>query len=106
MISRVFCLVAGAAIGGYVVHKLNRTARAWSPGGIASRVEDRVADYRAVLREFNEDVQDAMDDREAELLRRYHQAGGREPTGREAVMPDRAIEAHRTIDAHDYKDGR
>ncbi|RNL83651.1 hypothetical protein [Halostreptopolyspora alba] len=106
MISRAFCLVAGVAIGGYVVHKLNRTARAWSPGGIASRVEDRVADYRAALREFNEDVQNTMDAREAELLRRYHPAGGHEPAGRGAVMPGRAIEAHRTIESHDYKDGR
>ncbi|MFC7331271.1 DUF6167 family protein [Marinactinospora rubrisoli] len=72
MIGRLFSFVAGAALGGYLVHKLNRTARAWSPGGIADRVESHVADYRAALREFNEDVQDAMEEHEAELRRRYH----------------------------------
>ncbi|MBB4932509.1 hypothetical protein F4561_003329 [Lipingzhangella halophila] len=106
MIGRVFYLVAGAAIGGYVVHKLNRTVRAWSPGGIANRVEGHAAEYRAALREFNEDVQDAMDHREAELLRRYDPAGGPDSTGRRAALPGRAIEAHRIIDAHDLKDGR
>lgn len=71
MIGRIFYLVAGAAIGGYVVHRLNRTARAWSPGGIADRVEGHVADHRAALREFNEDVVDAMEHREAQLWRLY-----------------------------------
>ncbi|RCV47715.1 hypothetical protein [Marinitenerispora sediminis] len=75
MIGRLFSFVAGAALGGYVVHKLNRTARAWSPGGIADRVEGHVADYRAALREFNEDVQDAMEQREAELRHRYYPSG-------------------------------
>ncbi len=106
MITRMLYLVAGAAIGGYVVHKLNRTARAWSPSGVASRVEGRVADYRAVLREFNEDVQVAMNDREAELLRHHSPAGGGGSTGRWASLHDGAVEAHRTIDAHDHKDDR
>ncbi|MFD0774236.1 hypothetical protein ACFQZ2_09895 [Streptomonospora algeriensis] len=104
MIRRLAYLVAGAALGGYVVHKLNRTARAWSPAGIAVRVEDQVADYRAALREFNEDIHDAMRQREAELQRRYD--GG---SGRPALPPDlpgRATRPRGAIDAPDMKDGR
>lgn len=71
MIGRLFYLAAGAALGGYVVHRINRTARAWSPGGIAHRVEDRVGDYRAALRDFNEDVTEAVREHEARLRARY-----------------------------------
>ncbi|MBV2364881.1 DUF6167 family protein [Streptomonospora nanhaiensis] len=98
MIPRLFYLVAGAALGGYVVHKLNRTAQAWSPAGIADRVEDHVADYRAALREFNEDVQAAMERREAELRRQYG-AGPTTPAGR-------ASQPRGAIGAPDQKDGR
>ncbi|MDA8372358.1 MAG: DUF6167 family protein [Nocardiopsaceae bacterium] len=71
MIGRLFYFAAGAALGGYAVHRLNRAVRTWSPGGIADRVEGHVADYRAALREFNEDVHDAVGHYEAELRRRY-----------------------------------
>ncbi|GAA4918466.1 hypothetical protein [Streptomonospora salina] len=104
MIRRLAYLVAGAALGGYVVHKLNRTARAWSPAGIAGRVEDQVADYRAVLREFNEDVHDAMRQREAELQARYD--GGAEPPALPLDTPGRATRPRGAIDAPDTKDGR
>ncbi|WP_067974222.1 hypothetical protein [Nocardiopsis trehalosi] len=104
MMGRVLYLVAGAALGGYVVHKLNRTARAWSPAGIADRVEDHVASYRDALREFNEDVHDAMERREAELHRRY--AGGRRPPGGHAIPAGPADEPHGAPGAHDVKDGR
>ncbi|MBB6171059.1 hypothetical protein HNR23_001119 [Nocardiopsis mwathae] len=111
MIGRIFYLVAGAAIGGYVVHRLNRTARAWSPGGIADRVEGHVADHRAALREFNEDVVDAMEHREAQLWRLYGDgnpggAGRQRPPGRSALPAGRANESHGAIDAPDLKDGR
>ncbi|GAA3748576.1 hypothetical protein HDA32_001662 [Spinactinospora alkalitolerans] len=100
MIGRTFYFVAGAALGGYLVHKLNRTARAWSPGGIADRVEGRVADYRAALRELNEDIAGAVAEHEAELRRRHAPAD----SGR---APESARTAHaRTIEAHDMKDGR
>ncbi|WP_046470233.1 hypothetical protein [Allosalinactinospora lopnorensis] len=106
MTGRLFYLVAGAALGGYVVHKLNRTARAWSPGGIADRVEGRVAGYRAALREFNEDVQDAMDRRETELLRRHHPAGEQHALGHGGGPPGHVTEARGIIEANDLKDGR
>ncbi|TQN31265.1 hypothetical protein FHX37_1162 [Haloactinospora alba] len=107
MLGRMFYLVAGAALGGYVVHKLNRTARVWSPAGIAGRVEDHVAEYRAALREFNEDIQDAMEHREAELHRRYSGGGtapesSELPTGRAVNV----IGSHGVANAHEEKDGR
>ncbi|MDA2814061.1 hypothetical protein O4J56_25670 [Nocardiopsis sp. RSe5-2] len=104
MTGRLIYLVAGAVLGGYVVHRLNRTARAWSPEGIADRVEDRVADYRAALREFNEDVHDAMEQREAELLRLYS-AERSGPGG--LPRPVRAqIETRGANGAPEMKDGR
>ncbi|GAA3746137.1 DUF6167 family protein [Salinactinospora qingdaonensis] len=77
MIGRIVYFAAGAALGGYVVYKLNRAARSWSPEGIAHRVEDRVADYRSALREFNEDVAAAVQQREAELRNRHEPASAR-----------------------------
>lgn len=71
MIPRTFYFAAGVALGGYVAHRLNRTARAWTPGGIADRIEGQVASYRAALRELGEDVADAAHEHEAELRRRY-----------------------------------
>lgn len=121
MIGRTIYFVAGAALGGYLVHKVNRAARAWTPGGIAHRVEDRFAGYRAALREFNEDVGDAIGEREAELCRRYptaalpgaahHRvltAGGAPAPG---PMPDAATRSRSAPDAHESpapneKDGR
>lgn len=77
MSGRLFYLVAGAAIGGYVVHRVNRARRAMTPGGIADRVEGRLTAYRGALRELNEDVAGAVREQEAELLRQ-HGRGRRE----------------------------
>lgn len=71
MIRRLAYLVIGVVLGGYAVHRLNRSARAWGPSGLAERVEGRVADYRTGLREIGEDVADAMWEHESELQRRY-----------------------------------
>ncbi|PSK97645.1 hypothetical protein CLV63_10733 [Murinocardiopsis flavida] len=119
MIGRAFYFVAGAALGGYLVHRVNRAAQAWSPGGIAHRVEDRFAGYRAALREFNEDVGDAIEERESELRRRYP-AAAVPGTPRRHALPGAAAHgsASGTVtprrsarDAHDppapeKKDGR
>ncbi|PWV46369.1 hypothetical protein [Nocardiopsis sp. L17-MgMaSL7] len=71
MIGRLFYLAAGAAIGGYAVHRVHRARRAMTPGGIADRVEGRVSEYRGALQELNEDLAEAVREEEAELLRRY-----------------------------------
>ncbi|WP_017614395.1 hypothetical protein [Nocardiopsis salina] len=71
MMRRLFYLAAGAAVGGYVVHRVERARRALTPGGIAQRLEGHVTEYRGALRELNEDLAGAVRDQEEELLRRY-----------------------------------
>ncbi|NKY98708.1 hypothetical protein [Nocardiopsis alborubida] len=79
MIGRLFYLAAGAAIGGYAVHRVHRARRALTPDGIAERVEGRVDEYRGALRELNEDLAEAVREQEEELLRRYAPEKGRRP---------------------------
>ena len=71
MIRRLLYLAAGAALGGYAVHRVHRARRALTPGGIAERVETRVGEYKGALRELNEDLADAVREQEEELLRTY-----------------------------------
>jgi hypothetical protein len=77
VIGRLFYLAAGAALGGYAVHRVHRARRALTPGGIAERVEGQVSEYRGALREFNEDLAEAVREQEEELLRRYAPEKGR-----------------------------
>jgi hypothetical protein len=77
VIGRLFYLAAGAALGGYAVHRFNRARRAMSPGGLADRVEGQVSEYRGALRELNEDLAEAVREQEAELLHRYAPRKGR-----------------------------
>jgi len=60
VIRRTVYFVAGIVVGGYVMYRFGRSARLWSPGGIADRVEKRIGSYREALREFNEDVAEAV----------------------------------------------
>nr|WP_218908936.1 hypothetical protein [Nocardiopsis sinuspersici] len=86
----MFYLAAGAALGGYAVHRVNRARRALSPGGIADRVEGQVTEYRGALRELNEDLALAVREQEEELLRRYAPRRGRRAlpgTGQEPPEP-------------------
>lgn len=77
MIGRLFYVAAGAVVGGYVVHRVNRARNALTPGGIADRVENRVGEYKGALRELNDDLAEAVRVEEAELLRRYSPQAGR-----------------------------
>lgn len=85
MFRRLFYLALGAVLGGYTVYRVGRSARLWSPGGIAQRVEGQVSGYRAALRELGEDITTAAERREAEL-RRAHDPG--HPAGPRAVAGD------------------
>ncbi|GLU48118.1 DUF6167 family protein [Nocardiopsis ansamitocini] len=89
MIGKGIYFVAGAALGGYLVHKLNRTARSWGPSGVADRVGDRVLEYRSAIRELNDDIAGAVEEREAELLRRYgaEDTAAVEPRRHRGVLP-------------------
>lgn len=87
MIGRLFYVAAGAVVGGYVVHRVNRARNALTPGGIADRVENRVGQYKGALRELNDDLAEAVREEEAELLRHYS------PTGRRSVRVDEETDA-------------
>ena len=66
---RMFWVAAGAAAGILVVHKLSRTARAFTPAGIGDSVSKSVQGIRGLAREFVEDVVAAAAAKEDELLR-------------------------------------
>ncbi|CAL9579278.1 hypothetical protein SUDANB121_05025 [Nocardiopsis dassonvillei] len=87
MIRRLLYLAAGAALGGYAVHRVHQARRALTPGGIAERVEGRVGEYKGALRELNEDLAAAVRDQEEELLRVYAPRRSRSlpPGGRDAL---------------------
>ncbi|MDS1271371.1 hypothetical protein RIF23_13795 [Lipingzhangella sp. LS1_29] len=85
MIRRLFYFLTGLAVGAYAVHRLNRTARAWSPEQIAGRIERRMAGYRSAVRELGADVHSAMEHREAELQEQH----GLAPTSTPGDVPRR-----------------
>lgn len=64
---RLFWLVMGVTIGALVVRKLSRVAEKLTPQGMASGIGQGLADLAEAIRDFGEDVRDAMRDREAEL---------------------------------------
>jgi hypothetical protein len=71
VIRRLFWLSMGATIGVLVVRKLTRTARAFTPTGVATRVGGSVGgavgNLSEAIRDFAADVRDAMVQREQEL---------------------------------------
>ncbi|MFI6579041.1 hypothetical protein ACIBFB_24910 [Nocardiopsis sp. NPDC050513] len=89
MIGRLFYLAAGAALGGYVVHRVNRARRALTPGGLAERVEGRVSEYKGALRELNEDLAEEVRAQESELLARYAPRRGRAALTAPRDVPER-----------------
>jgi hypothetical protein len=60
---RVFWIALGATAGVLVVRKLQRTAQAYTPAGMA----DRVSGLGASLRYFADEVRAGMAEREIEL---------------------------------------
>ncbi|MEV2278850.1 hypothetical protein AB0I72_25010 [Nocardiopsis sp. NPDC049922] len=89
MIGRLFYLAAGAALGGYVVHRVHRARRALTPGGLAERVEGQVTQYKGALRELNEDLAEEVRAQEAELLARYAPRRGRSALTAPGDVPER-----------------
>lgn len=62
---RLFYLTVGVAAGAYAMYRLNRTAQAWTPTGIA----DGAAGVGASLQEIASEVRATATEREAELRR-------------------------------------
>jgi hypothetical protein len=61
---RLFWLALGATVGVVVVRKITRTAQSYTPKGIAASF----AGLGDSIRAFLDDVRDAMNEREDELL--------------------------------------
>ncbi|HEY2299269.1 MAG TPA: hypothetical protein VGH43_16160 [Jatrophihabitans sp.] len=64
---RLFWLVMGVTIGALIVRKLSAVAQRLTPGGLADTVSAALRDLAESLRDFNHDVREAMQEREAEL---------------------------------------
>jgi hypothetical protein len=64
---RLFWLAMGVTIGALVVRKLSKLAEKLTPRGMAGGIGAGLADLADALRDFADDVRDAMHDRESEL---------------------------------------
>ncbi len=65
---RVFWLGIGVAVGVLVVRKLTKTAESYGPKGLAQSAKSTATGLLNSARAFADDVRDAMDEHEDELL--------------------------------------
>ena len=80
---RLFWVALGASLGVLVVHKVAKTAQAYSPTGIAQGLSGGLSDLVEGLRELAEAVREGMAEREAELRYALGVDTGAMPDGRE-----------------------
>lgn len=64
---RLFWLAMGITIGALIVRKLSRAAEKLTPGGMANGLAGALSELADAIRDFAEDVRDAMHAREAQL---------------------------------------
>ena len=64
---RLFWLAFGAALGVLIFRKLSAAAQKLTPQGLASSIGAGLSDLAYSLRDFTDDVRDAMSSRESEL---------------------------------------
>jgi hypothetical protein len=64
---RLFWLAMGVTIGALLVRKLSKVAEKLTPRGVAGGIGAGLADLADALRDFADDVREAMHDRESEL---------------------------------------
>jgi hypothetical protein len=88
---RLFWVALGATLGVLVVHKVTKTAQAYSPSGVAQGVTASLSDLGEGLREMAEVVREGMAQREAELRYALGIDTGTLPGGRE-LSPEAARE--------------
>ncbi len=80
---RLFWLALGATLGVLVVHKVTKTARAYSPAGVAEGLSGSLSDLGEGLREMAQVVREGMAERETELRHALGIDTGTLPGGRE-----------------------
>jgi hypothetical protein len=91
---RLFWVALGATIGVLVVHKVTRTAQAYSPSGVAQGLSGGLSDLGEGLREMAQAVREGMAERETELRYALGIDTGTLPDGREMS----AAQAHALIE--------
>lgn len=64
---RLFWLAMGITIGALIVRKLSRVAEKLTPRGLAGGIGAGLTELADAIRDFAEDVREAMHEREAEL---------------------------------------
>jgi hypothetical protein len=64
---RLFWLAMGITIGALIVRKLSRVAEKLTPRGMATGIGAGLTELADAIRDFAEDVREAMHEREAEL---------------------------------------
>jgi hypothetical protein len=64
---RLFWIGLGASVGVLVVRKVQKTAYSLSPSGVAGSLRSGLAELTQAVRDFGDDVQVAMLERETEL---------------------------------------
>lgn len=64
---RLFWLVMGVTIGALVVRKLSKAAERLTPRGMAQGIGAGLHELADAIRDFSEDVRDAMHEREVQL---------------------------------------
>ena len=80
---RLFWVALGATVGALVVHKVTKTAQAYSPSGVAKGLSGGLSDLGEGLREMAEAVREGMAERETELRYALGLDTGTLPGGRE-----------------------
>jgi hypothetical protein len=66
-VKRLFWLALGITVGVLAMRRVSRVAQKLTPQGMAASVGDGLRELAASIREFTEDVREAMSEREAEL---------------------------------------
>jgi hypothetical protein len=64
---RLFWISLGATVGVLAVRKVQKTADSLSPGAVAGSLRSGLADLTSAVRDFSDEVQVAMLERETEL---------------------------------------
>ena len=80
---RLFWVALGATAGVLLVHKVTKTARAYSPSGVAQGMSGSLSDLGEGLREMAQAIREGMAARESELRHALGIDTGTLPDGRE-----------------------